>query len=324
MDKEVSRVGCPAVVFVYRLPARLVRPLRPPLCSRAGQSSKSFPTGSVGMHKFLVQSVAVAGVFGAILMPDVVHAQWLHYPTSGVPRTADGKPNLSAPAPRTSDGKQDLSGIWLTAGTPCQDPEQLTCGRLELPMGREGVDMGASLPGGLPYQPWLAALVKERIANNAKDDPHVRCYPDAFLRAYNHPHLLKIVQTPSLVVMLDEMNAIYRQVFVDGRPLPVDPEPSWQGYSSAKWEGDTLVINTNGFRDDLWIDWHGSVITSVAKVQERISRPSFGRLDIGVTVDDPKAYTKPWTVTLHERIALNTELIDEVCLENNQDAARLK
>ncbi|HVZ20678.1 MAG TPA: hypothetical protein VG871_06430 [Vicinamibacterales bacterium] len=277
------------------------------------------------MRKLVVQSVFVAGVFGATVgVPGVARAQWLHYPTAGVPRTADGKPNLSAPTPRTPDGKPDLSGIWLTAGTNCQDPEKLTCGRLELPMGREGVDMGASLPGGLPYQPWLAALVKERIADHAKDDPHVRCLPDVFLRAYNHPHLLKIVQTPSLVVMLDEMNAIYRQVFVDGRPLPVDPDPSWQGYSTAKWEGDTLVVNSNGFRDDLWIDWHGSMITSAAKVQERISRPAYGRLDIGVTIDDPKAYTRPWTVTLHERIALNTELMDEVCLENQKDAGRLQ
>jgi hypothetical protein len=251
-------------------------------------------------------------------------AQWLKYPTAGVPRTADGKPNLTAPAPKTPDGKPDLSGIWLTAGTDCNDPEKLTCGRLELPMGREGVNMGASLPGGLPYQPWLAALVKERTANHAKDDPHVRCYPDVFLRAYNHPHLLKIVQTPGLLVMLDEMNALYRQVFTDGRPLPEDPEPSWQGYSSGKWEGGTLVVDSNGFRDDLWIDWNGSVITSAAKVQERISRPAYGRLDVGVTVDDPKAYTKPWTVTLHERIALDTELIDEVCLENQKDAARMK
>jgi hypothetical protein len=277
------------------------------------------------MHTFIVRFAVVAGAVGAsISLSGVARAQWLHYPTPGVPRSADGKPNLSAPAPKTPDGKPDLSGIWLTAGTDCQDPEKLTCGGVELPMGREGVNMGASLPGGLPYQPWLAALVKERIANHAKDDPHVRCFPDVFLRAYNHPHLLKIVQTPSLLVMLDEMNAIYRQVFTDGRPLPEDPEPSWQGYSSGKWAGDTLVVNSNGFRDDLWIDWNGSVITSAAKVQERISRPAYGRLDVGVTVDDPKAYTKPWTITLHERIALDTELIDEVCLENQKDAARMK
>ena len=191
-------------------------------------------------------------------------------------------------------------------------------------MGREGINMGASLPGGLPYQPWLAALVKKRTAENAKDDPHVFCLPDTFLRAYSLPHLLKFVQTPGLLVMLNEMNAGYRQVFTDGRPLPDDPVPSWQGYSSGKWEGDTLVVNSAGFRDDLWIDWNGSVITSAAKVQERIRRPDYGHLEVGVTVDDPKAYTKPWTVTLHQRLALNTELVDEICLENEKSSQRMK
>jgi hypothetical protein len=253
-------------------------------------------------------------------------AQWLKYPTANVPKTAEGKPNLSAPAPRTPDGKPDFTGLWLTASTNCNrpdDPESLVCGS-ELPMGREGINMGASLPGGLPYQPWLADLVKKRTATNAKDDPHVACLPDTFLRAYSLPHLLKFVQTPGLLVMLDEMNANYRQVFLDGRPLPVDPVPSWQGYSSAKWDGDTLVINSAGFRDDIWIDWNGSVIGSAAKVQERIRRPDYGHLEVGVTVDDPKAYTRPWTVTLHQRLALNTELVDEICLENEKSLQRMK
>jgi len=191
-------------------------------------------------------------------------------------------------------------------------------------MGLPGINMGISLKGGLPYQPWLAALVKERTANNAKDDPHVACLPDTFLRAYSLPHLLKFVQTPGLLLMLDEMNAGYRQVFTDGRPLPEDPTPSWQGYSSAKWEGDTLVVNSNGFRDELWIDWNGSMITSAAKVQERIRRIDYGHLEVGVTVDDPKAYTKPWSVTLHQRIALNTDLVDEICLENEKSMKRMK
>ena len=225
------------------------------------------------------------------------------------------------------DGHPDFSGIWLTADTMCggrqQDPESLTCGP-ELPMGMRGINMGLGLPGGLPYQPWLAALVKERTANNAKDDPHVRCLPDTFLRAYSLPHLLKFVQSPGLLLMLNEMNAGYRQVFTDGRPLPDDPTPSWQGYSSGTWEGDTLVVNSIGFRDDLWIDWNGSMITSTAKVQERIRRPDYGHLDVQATVDDPKAYTKPWTVTLHERIALNTELVDEICLENEKSSQRMK
>ena len=253
-------------------------------------------------------------------------AQWLKYPTAGVPKTAEGKPNLSAPTPRTPDGKPDFSGIWLTDNTNCppsQNPEILVCGS-ELPMGKEGINMGVSLPGGLPYQPWLAALVKKRTADNAKDDPHVICLPDTFLRAYSLPHLLKFVQTPGLLVMLDEMNANYRQVFTDGRPLPEDAVPSWQGYSSARWEGDTLVVNSAGFRDDLWIDWNGSVITTAAKVQERIRRSDYGHLEVGVTVDDQKAYTRPWTVTLHQRLALNTELVDEICLENEKSSRRMK
>jgi hypothetical protein len=223
-------------------------------------------------------------------------------------------------------GKPDFSGIWLTGNPLCAqgiNPVTYTCG-LELPMGRQGINMGAGLTGGLPYQPWLAALVKERTANNAKDDPHVRCLPDTFLRAYSLPHMLKFVQTSGLLVVLDEMNANYRQVFMDGRPLPDDPVPSWQGYSSAKWEGDALVVDSIGFRDDLWIDWNGSVVTSAAKVRERIRRPDFGHLEIEVTVDDPKAYTKPWTVTLKQQIAVDTELVDEICLENEKSYQRMK
>ena len=181
------------------------------------------------MRKSIVRSAFFAiAVSSAIGSSATIFAQWLKYPSAGVPRTADGKPNLAARTPRTPDGKPDISGIWLTDNTSCtqpQDPESLTCGS-ELPMGKEGINMGQSLPGGLPYQPWLAALVKKRTAENAKDDPHVRCLPDAPLRAYNMPHLLKLVQTPTLLVMLNEMNAGYRQVFIDGRPLPTDPVPT--------------------------------------------------------------------------------------------------
>jgi hypothetical protein len=279
------------------------------------------------MRRSVIQSALFAAVVGiALSVSTTVFAQWLKYPTAGVPRTAGGKANLSAPAPRTPDGKPDFSGIWLTDNALCgerQDPDSLVCGS-ELPMSRYGINMGAGLAGGLPYQPWLAALVKERTANDAKDDPHVRCLPDTFIRAYGLPHLLKFMQTPGLLVMLNEMNAGYRQVFTDGRPLPEDPVPSWQGYSSATWSGDTLVVNSIGFRDDLWIDWNGSVLTQSAKVRERITRPDYGHLQIEVTVDDPRAYTKPWTATLRQRLALNTELVDEICLENEKSAQRMK
>ncbi len=200
-------------------------------------------------------------------------AQWLKYPTPRVPRTRDGKPNLAAGAPRTRDGKPDLSGLWLTGNpVPCQgNPGQdfLECG-IELPISKEGINMGASLPDGLPYQPWAAEQVKKQTTENSKDDPHARCLPDTFLRLYGLPHIQKFVQIPGLLVMLDELNSSYRQVFTDGRPLPVDPQPSWNGYSSGQWVGDTLVIDSIGFRDGLWLDIVGSPLTYAAKVRERI------------------------------------------------------
>jgi hypothetical protein len=264
-------------------------------------------------------------------------AQWFKYRTPGVPRTRNGEVNLSAPAPRLANGKPDLSGVWMTAEpscgvggpTPVSELAQLAPASRKCPirgatMSRQGINMGVDLPGGLPYQPWLAALVQERTANQAIDDPHIKCLPDLFLRAYGLPHYLKFVQTPNILVMLNEMNGVYRQVFTDGRPLPKDPNPSWQGYSTAAWSGDTLVVDSNGFRDDLWIDWDGSVITEAAKLRERIRRPDFGHLEIEVMVDDPKAYTKPWTVTLRQQFAADTELIDEICAENEKFSTHQK
>jgi hypothetical protein len=268
-------------------------------------------------------------------------AQWLKYPTAGVPRKADGKVDMSAPTPRMADGKPDFSGIWTTgepydrrshglsspkdlAGPKDPNVAQTPADPTAIVGSRQMANLGIDLPGGLPYQPWLAPLVKERTDNLAKDDPHIRCWPDNFLRAYGMPHLLKFVHTPGLLVMLNELNAGYRQVFTDARPLPKDPNPTLQGYSSGKWSGDSLVIDTIGVRDDTWIDWNGSVLTEAAKVREQMRRPDFGHLEIQVTVDDPKAYTKPWTVKLEQRIVVDTELIDEICVENEQSLKHMK
>jgi hypothetical protein len=282
-------------------------------------------------------------ILGATLASTDLAAQWLKVTTAGVPRKADGKVDMSAPAPRLAGGKPDFSGIWTTAepnrrteglSSPKEGPgprEPRIPSYAESPGDPGGItasrqmsNIGVDLPGGLPYQPWLVPIVKERTDNLAKDDPHIKCLPDNFLRAYGLPHLLKFVHTPNLLVVLNEMNAGYRQVFTDARPLPVDPTPSWQGYSSAKWSVDTLVIDTIGLRDDTWIDWNGSVVTQTAKVREQIRRPDFGHLEIQVTVDDPKAYTKPWTVTLKQRIVVDAELIDEICLENEQSLKHMK
>jgi len=267
-------------------------------------------------------------------------AQWLKVPTAGVPRKADGKVDMSAPSPRLQDGKPDFSGVWMTGepnrpppgglsspkdpASPSQAPSDIPGDQSNIRGSRQMANIGVDLPGGLPYQPWLVPIVKQRTDTLAKDDPHIRCLPDNFLRAYGMPHLLKFVHTPSLLVMLNELNAGYRQVFTDGRPLPADPNPSLQGYSSGRWSGDTLVIDTIGVRDDTWIDWNGSVLTEAAKVREQIRRPDFGHLEIQVTADDPKAYTKPWTVTLWQRIVVDTDLIDEICLENEQSLQHMK
>jgi len=241
-------------------------------------------------------------------IPSTALAQWDPYPWKNMPRTADGKVDMNAPPRRTADGKVDLSGFWMPADNV-----------------RHLLNLAADLkPEEVPLQPWAGALYKERIENNGKDHPGVRCLPSGIPEKNNIPDGLKVVQTPDVLIFLYESRTIYRQVFTDGRPLPNDPTPSWQGYSSAKWEGDTLVINSIGFRDDLWIDWNGSMITSSAKVQERIRRPDYGHLEVQAMVDDPKAYTKPWTVTLRMRIALNTELVDEICLENEKSSQRMK
>jgi hypothetical protein len=260
---------------------------------------------------------------GPVVASALLAAQWVKYPAAGTPKKADGSVNLSAPTPRLADGKPDFSGVWATGDanrTESADEKEKPVPAAAIRSSRQMADIGVDIPGGLPYQPWLVPIVKERTANLAIDDPHIRCLPDNFIRAYGLPHLLKFIHTPSLLVVLNEMNAGYRQVFTDARPLPKDPTPSWQGYSSAKWSGDTLVIDTIGIRDDTWIDWNGSVVTEAAKVREEIRRPDFGHLEIRITVDDSKAYTKPWTVTLKQKIVVDGDLIDEICLENEKFA----
>ncbi|HEV3334396.1 MAG TPA: hypothetical protein VG096_25590 [Bryobacteraceae bacterium] len=256
----------------------------------------------------------------ALLAVIAAHAQWLHYPTAKVPKTADGSPNLNAPAPLGSDGKPDLSGLWTMM---CPTANGLVLCLPETYVPREFADIGRSLDGGLPYQPWAAALVAARRAENGKDDPFTHCLPGTVARIHTVPFLRKIVQTPGLVIFLSEANASYRQIFIDGRPQPDDPNPSWNGYSTGHWDGDTLVVETSGFRDGQWLDRFGSPLTDKAKMTERFRRVNYGTLEIEFTVDDPKAYTKPWTVRLNQSIALNTELMDWICLENEKDFPHL-
>jgi hypothetical protein len=254
-----------------------------------------------------------AMVIAAVLAVPLA-AQW-SYPTAGVPQTKDGKPNLSAPAPRTPDGKPDFSGTWdVEHNKPCPP-----AGCVDFYAPEEFGNIAWGLKGGLPYQPWAADLAKSRSAALRKDDPLSHCQPIGILELQTIPMYRKIIQTPGYLLILSEYNASYRQIFTDGRPLPVDPNPAWNGYSTGKWEGNTLVVQTTGFRDGIWLDTHGDPITDAAKVTERFRRVNYGRMEVEVTVDDPKAYTKPWTIKLNQLLQLDTDLLDYICLENEKD-----
>jgi hypothetical protein len=230
-------------------------------------------------------------------------AQWDPYPWKNMPRTADGKVDLSAPARRTLDGKPDLSGFWM----PTNPVKHL-------------LNLAADLkPGDVPLQPWAEALYKERIDTNGKDHPGAHCWPSGIPEKNNIPDGLKVVQTPDLLVFLHESRTIYRQIFTDGRPLPRDPQPTWMGYSVGRWEGDTLVVETIGQNGRTWLDMRGLPATEALRVIERFSRPTIGHIDIAVTIDDPKAYTKPWSVALSWSLLPDTDLIESICEENNKD-----
>jgi hypothetical protein len=257
-------------------------------------------------------------LFSALLCVSL-GAQWLNYPTAGVPRLPDGKPDLSAPSPRTFDGKPDLSGLWDKESNRPGTPSGLG----DQPISEEFINIGWSLKQGLPYQPWAEELVKKRATEQRINDPLSHCLPIGPIRLHTSPVPRKIIQTPGLVAILNETGAGYRQIFTDGRPLPVDPNPSWNGYSTGRWEGDTLVVHTNGLRDGLWLDSAGNPSTEAAIITERFRRVNFGQLQIEVTVNDPKAYTTAWTVTLNHQIKLDSEVLEYICQENEKYMKRI-
>jgi len=238
----------------------------------------------------------------AVAMASLGSAQWLNYPTAGIPRDAKGKPNLSAPLPKKANGQPDLSGIWLVPGL------------------KYLINIAADLkPGEVPFQPWAEAEYKKRIDNQGKDDPNNFCLPSIIPEKIAVTSPWKIVETPGVTYILYESRTIFRQIFTDGRPLPKDPNPTWQGYSIGHWEGDTFVVETNGFNGKGWLDTNGHPVTDALHVIERYRRKDFGHMDVQITIDDSKAYTKPWTVTEGAVYQPDTELLEYICEENNRD-----
>ena len=225
-------------------------------------------------------------------------AQWLQHPTPGIPRTADGKPNLSAPPPRTADGKSDLTGLWDMP--------------LDTAVGNIAVrNVGDLKPADV--QPWAQALVQQRAENFGKDNPRYRCLPQG--PGYSTDGGMKrFLQTPAMIVILNE-DLTYRQIFMDGRALETNPDPSWMGYSVGHWDKDTLVVESSGFNDRTWIH-DGYPHTEALRLTERYRRTDFGHLEIAVTFQDPGAYSKAWTVAIRAHLAADTEMLESVCNEN--------
>lgn|SRR5690348_9190022 len=234
-----------------------------------------------------------------------ISAQWLNYPTPGIPRTADGQADLSAPAPKTAAGQPDLSGLW------------------KAPNGRFLANLAADLKEEVPFQPWAAALFKQRQENLAKDRPSAWCLPHGVpdqMAVAGYP--FKIIQTPNVIAILYEEMTHFRQILTDGRPLPKDPNPALLGYSVGRWEGETLMVESAGFDDRSWLDDPGHPHTDALRLTEKFRRKDFGHLEIEITIDDPKAYTKPWTVIENFNYLPDTEILENLC-ENEKDLKHL-
>jgi hypothetical protein len=245
------------------------------------------------------------GAAAVLFLSTAALAQWLNYPSPGTPRTRDGKANLAAPAPRTSDGKPDLSGIWRGPGAGSYDRN----------IARD------LKPGDI--QPWAESLYQQRVRNMGKDSPRAACLPDPF--AYYHMvDLARFVQAPGLIMVVYQgtTNSAHRTIFTDGRPFPKDPNPSWMGYSTGHWEGDTLVVETAGFNDRSWLDIEGHPHTEALRITERFRRRDFGHMDLEMTIDDSKAFTRPFSMKIDKTLVPDTDLLETIC-ENDRSVTHM-
>lgn len=234
-------------------------------------------------------------------------AQWTHVPQAGIPKLANGQPNLNAPAPRLPDGKPDLSGVW--------EPEANKYVR----------DIAADLkPGSVPFQPWAKALYDQRTdGSHSREDPDANCLPQGVPKISGAPAPWKIVQERNFIVVIYEAFNLWRQIFMDGRQFATDLNPTWMGYSIGKWDGDTLVVESRGFNGKAWLDQLGKPTTDALHVIERFHRKDYGHLTLDITIDDPKAYTKPWNVSEPVHLLPDSDLFEFICNENNKDVPHL-
>ena len=257
------------------------------------------------MHEVTVRRGGMLALAWALATGGSAAAQWLSLPLPGTPRTADGKPNLNAPAPRTADGRPDLSGIWLNENR-----------RVNENLAPDGAEV--------PMLPWAADLYRHRQQTMGYDRPMTRCMPHGVPDAVTSPYPFKFIQTPGVTLILYEEFHKYRQIHTDGRALPVDPDPAYYGYSVGHWDGETFVVDTAGFKEGSWLDNGGHPHTEALRISERFRRINFGRLQLDVTVDDPNAYSRPWkSDTFRFVLQPDTEILEHLC-ENNRDLVSLQ
>jgi hypothetical protein len=263
------------------------------------------------------------------------HGQWLNYPAPGTPRTRDGKPNLSAPAPRASKGKPDLSGVWQAEPAPPGEIQgllgdisyEVVPGDDPRTFSKYVFNLLADFkPGESPLRREAAAeLTRKRTEGlGFKDGPPSHCLPlgipGADILSYAP---FKMVQAPGVIVMMYEIDNTRRQIYTDGRKLPVDPQPAWLGYSVGHWDGDTLVVDTAGFNDKSWLDVSGLPHSEALRVQERFRRRDFGHMELQVTIEDPKVFTRPFTIKVTELLLPDSDLLESFCTENEKDRSHL-
>jgi hypothetical protein len=302
--------------------------------------SPCLPTGATAVRVAVTSLIALAWTACA-------SAQWAPVPDPKLPRDAEGKVRMDAPTPRTAAGKPDLSGLWMrtNSGPPRNGGGggggggQLEPAQEPVPLDPNGppiaafFEAGQNIEGGLPYTPWAKELRDKRFAARAKDNPDAQCLPMGFLQFHQQPQPRMIIQTEKMILIEYEANYGLRHIYMDGRELPPqgEPQPFWYGYSVGHWDGDDLVVETNNLRGadedspyDGWLDVNGSPYSRQAKITERFRRPTLGHLQIDFTVEDPKAYTKPWTVRIDQRLLPDQELIEFVCNENQQFGNRIQ
>jgi len=257
------------------------------------------------LTRFALFKALLGGAIVSLLLP--LSAQWATNPSKATPRGPDGKVNLRAPTPRLPDGKPDFAGVWVVDSA------------------RHFRNIAADYKRDEePLQPWAKQLVKERRDILGKNDPNARCIPVGIPKVVPAPNTpFRIVQTSDRTLILYERNTMFRQVFIDGRPLPTDPQPTFMGYSIGKWEGDVFVVETSGFNDISWLDDDGHPHTTAMRVIERIHRPDFGTLEIVITIDDPKALTAPLSARVPYHILPDGELMEYFCEENEKDFVHL-